>query len=147
MINDSTEIRGSHSNEYKEKAMLGFSSGEVNRLITKPSIAGYGMNWQHCNNIAFVGLSDSFEQYFQAVRRCWRFGQKNPVNVHFIIADTEGAVVKNIQRKEKEFNEMLKGMISATQEITKENIRGTIKNTSPYIPNQEMIIPEWVVSE
>lgn len=124
-IPDAVEITGSHKPEYKEKTMNDFSEGRVRILVSKPSICGFGMNWQHCSKMAFVGLSDSFEEYFQAVRRCWRFGQEKPVDVYIITAETEGAVVANIQRKENEFAAMLSGMIAATQEITKENIQST----------------------
>lgn len=131
-IPDAVEITGSHKPEYKEKTMMDFSEGKIRVLVTKPSIAGFGMNWQHCNNEAFVGLSDSFEEYFQAVRRCWRFGQQRPVNVHVITAETEGAVVANIKRKEEDFAAMLSGMIAATQEITKENLKSTGREVAVY---------------
>jgi len=143
-INGAVEIRGSHSPEYKERTMIDFTEGQIKKLITKPSIAGFGMNWQHCCKMAFVGLSDSFEQYFQAVRRCWRFGQTKPVDVYIITADTEGAVVKNIERKERDFREMLSGMIAATQEIVKENVRGTMRDETEYNPTMEMVLPEWL---
>lgn len=133
VIDGAVEVRGSHSPEYKEKAMLDFTEGKIKRLVSKPRIAGFGMNWQHCSKMAFVGLDDSFERYFQAIRRCWRFGQTKPVDVYVITAETEGAVVENIKRKEREFNEMLSGMIAATQEITKENIRGTKRETDEYV--------------
>lgn len=106
LINGAVEIRGSNTPEYKEKAMIDFSDGKIKRLVSKSSICGFGMNWQHCHNMAFVGLSDSFESMYQATRRCWRFGQKRQVNVHVITADTEGAVVKNIKRKETQANEL-----------------------------------------
>jgi hypothetical protein len=80
--------------------MLGFSARRAARARHEAVIAGFGMNWQHCAHMAFVGLSDSYEQFYQAVRRCWRFGQKKPVNVYVITAETEGAVVANIKRKE-----------------------------------------------
>lgn len=131
-INGSAEIQGSHKPEYKEKTMLDFSSGSIKKLVTKPSIAGFGMNWQHCSKMAFVGLSDSFEQLYQAIRRCWRFGQTKTVHVYIITAKAEGAVVRNIQRKEDDFNAMLDGMIAATQEITKENIQSTIREEAVY---------------
>lgn len=131
-INGAVEIRGSHSSDYKEKAMLDFSNGKIKKIVTKPSIAGFGMNWQHCSKMAFVGLSDSFEQYYQAVRRCWRFGQEKPVDVYVITADTEGAVAENIKRKERDFEAMLNGMVSSTQEITKSNIRSTQKDVMEY---------------
>ncbi len=126
------EIKGSHSSEYKEQMLTGFSEGKFNKLVSKPSIAGFGMNWQHCSKMVFVGLSDSFEQYYQAVRRCWRFGQTKPVDVYIVTSVKEGAVVKNIKRKERDFENMLAGMISATQEITKENIKHTQSTKDVY---------------
>ena len=80
LIVGAVSVKGSDSIDAKERAMDGFSAGSVRVLVTKPSIAGFGMNWQHCARMAFVGLSDSFEQYYQAVRRCYRFGQKRPVD-------------------------------------------------------------------
>jgi len=113
-IKDAVEVAGRHSEEHKESAMMGFSDGQHRVLITKPTIAGFGMNWQNCHNMIFVGLSDSYEQQYQAIRRCWRFGQDKPVNVHVVTADTEGAVVDNIKRKEQQatelFDEVVKHM-------------------------------------
>lgn len=131
-INDAVEIRGSHSPEYKRDNMIGFSTGKNRVLVTKPKIAGFGMNWQHCHKIIFVGLSDSFEAYYQAVRRCWRFGQDKPVDVHVVTSTYEGEVVKNIKRKEREFEEMITNMVSATQEITKNNLKSTESITNEY---------------
>lgn len=99
-IPGSIHVQGSDSKEHKSSAMMAFSSGEVRVMISKPSICGFGMNWQHCPNVAFVGLSDSWEMFYQAVRRCWRFGQKSPVDCHIFISEREGAVLRNIQRKE-----------------------------------------------
>jgi hypothetical protein len=145
-IQEAVEVKGSDSAGHKTNSMLGFADGSIKKLISKPSICGFGMNFQSCHNMCFVGLSDSFEQYYQAVRRCWRFGQRKPVNVYFITADTEGAVVANIQRKERDFNDMLKGMISATQEITAENIRQTQRQRDEYKPTLTMKLPEWLRS-
>lgn len=111
-IPDAIEVKGSDSPEYKVDAMTGFSEGRYRALITKPSISGFGMNWQHCAHMAFVGLSDSFEQYYQAVRRCWRFGQTRPVEAHVIISECEGAVVANIQRKERNASDMYAKIIA-----------------------------------
>ena len=146
-IDGAVEIRGSHSPEYKEQKMLEFTEGRILRLVSKPSIAGHGMNWQHCSNIAFVGLSDSFEEYYQAIRRCWRFGQTKPVNVYIITSEAEGTVVANVQRKEREFKEMLKGMIAATSEISKANIRNTARLEDSYNPQVTMVLPEWLRKE
>lgn len=146
-ISGAVEITGSHKAEYKEKTINDFSMGKIRILVTKPSIAGFGMNWQHCNKMAFVGLSDSFEEYFQAVRRCWRFGQEKPVDVYVITAETEGAVVANIKRKEDEFAAMLSGMISATQEITRENLQSTGREAEEYKAENGIIIPEWLAKQ
>ena len=115
-IRGAVEVRGSNDAEYKAKMLAGFSTGEVKKLVSKPSIAGWGMNWQHCNKVVFVGLSDSYEQFYQAVRRCWRFGQKREVDVYVITATTEGAVLKNIQRKEEQARGMFANIIKHMSE-------------------------------
>jgi len=111
-IPDAVDVSGSDPNDVKAERMLGFSDGKYRVLVTKPSIAGWGMNWQHCAHEAFVGLSDSWEQYYQAVRRCWRFGQTRPVTVHVVVAETEGAVVDNIRRKERNANMMMAELVA-----------------------------------
>ncbi len=123
-IPGSVEIRGSDSIEDKEDRMIGFSDGSIRVLVTKPSIAGHGMNWQHCHQMAFVGLSDSFEALYQAVRRCWRFGQRSPVDVYIVTSDREGAVVRNIERKEQQASDMVDGMLKHMRHINRENVRG-----------------------
>jgi superfamily II DNA or RNA helicase len=117
---EAVEIRGSHSNELKAQRMMDFTDGKIRVLVTKPKIAGFGMNWQHCNNILFLGLSDSYESFYQAVRRCWRFGQKNDVTVHILTSDVEGAVTQNIQRKEMKAMQM-------NSEITKKYVRAELR--------------------
>jgi superfamily II DNA or RNA helicase len=131
-IPGAVEIRGSHSPEHKEQAMIDFTAGKIRKLDTKPSIAGFGMNWQHINKVIFAGLDHSFESWYQAIRRCWRFGQARPVDVYLISTTAEGAIATNIRRKEAEFEAMLSGMIAATQEITKENVKGTERFVSLY---------------
>ena len=112
-IPGAVEVRGSDKSEVKEKKLNGFSSGDIRILITKPSIAGFGMNWQHCNHVAFTGLSYSYEQYYQAVRRCWRFGQKKEVNVFVVAADSEGSVLDTVNKKEQEHKKMQHEMSQA----------------------------------
>lgn len=145
LITDAVEISGSDQPDIKERAAVDFAAGRIRVLISKPLIFGMGLNFQRCHKMAFVGLSDSFEQYYQSVRRCWRFGQEHPVDVRIITADTEGAVVENIQRKEKQFEEMLRGMIAVTQNITKDNIRSTARQTIKYNPREIMILPTWLI--
>lgn len=101
-IPDAVEARGSMTIEQKESAIAGFSDGSIRVLISKPSITGFGLNWQHCYNTVFVGVSDSFEQQYQAIRRFYRFGQKKQVNVYLVASQQEQAVLLNLKRKEKQ---------------------------------------------
>lgn len=130
MIPDAVEVRGSDSRESKESALLGFTAGDVRVLVTKPSIAGFGMNWQHCARVAFVGLSDSWEQYYQAVRRCWRFGQRRPVEVHIFCSALEGSVVANIQRKELDAHHMAEEMAAQMRDEHIRTVRGSSTRTA-----------------
>lgn len=132
LIQDAIEITGSNTPEHKEKSMLAFATGDIRVLVTKPSIAGFGMNWQNCHNVIFLGLSDSYEQYYQAIRRCYRFGQKRPVNVNIIISRAEMSVLNNIKRKEKEALSMGENMIQHTKNITKENIKEQKRDKFEY---------------
>lgn len=146
-IPGAVEIRGSDSLEDKERAMSGFTDGTVRTLVTKPSIAGWGLNWQNCCNMIFVGLSDSYEMMYQAIRRCWRFGQERPVNVHIIISESEGNVRRNIERKERQAAEMTAGMVRHTKETLENEIRGTERISIPYHPTVEMALPGWLGGE
>jgi len=132
LIPGTVEIKGADSVEHKESAMMGFSNEEIKILVTKPKIAGFGLNWQHCSNVIFMGLSDSYESYYQAVRRCWRFGQKNKVDVHIVTADIEGNVVKNIQRKEISAVNMRKEMIKNMAPISKVEITQSKRTRTDY---------------
>lgn len=143
LISESVEVKGSDKSEYKSNSMLAFSDGTVKCLITKPKIAGFGMNWQNCHNMIFTGLSDSYEQYYQAVRRCWRFGQEKPVNVYIIISAKEGCVKENIARKQCDFQKMQSEMTELTKEITKKELKSTCRISTPYEPTKEMKLPDW----
>lgn len=94
-------IKGADDAADKEERLRAFSSGSVNVIVTKPSIAGFGLNWQHCAHQVFIGIDDSFERYYQAIRRCWRFGQKRPVKIDIIISESEDPIVRNIIEKEE----------------------------------------------
>lgn len=134
LIPNALQVAGRHSDAVKEERMLAFSSGELPILISKPSIAGYGMNWQHCSNVGFVGLSDSYESFYQAIRRCWRFGQKNQVNCHVFTAEAEGAVVRNIERKEKDATTMAREMVKHMSVYNKEALHGVQREGENYAP-------------
>lgn len=143
LIIDSVEVQGSDKDTHKSQSMLDFSKGEIKCLVTKPKIAGFGMNWQNCHNMIFTGLSDSYEQYYQALRRCWRFGQKEKVNVYIIISAKEGCVKENIERKQKDFLKMQSEMTELTKEITKKELRSTCRISTPYEPQEKMELPKW----
>lgn len=147
LIPNSEEVRGSDKPDAKEDALMRFANGSLRVLITKPSIAGFGMNWQQCHNMIFVGLSDSYEQMYQAIRRCYRFGQKRPVNVHIVTSAAEGAVKANVDRKEQQAAEMKQNMVQYTKEILRKDIRGQERIVIPYDPQIVMIVPDWVISE
>lgn len=132
------EVRGSQEHSDKERILDDFSSGKVKRLVTKPSIAGFGMNWQHCNRMIFVGLSDSYEALYQSIRRCWRFGQQRPVDVYVVTGTHEGAVVRNIERKEALYTRMMDEMVVHMQtEMTRE-VRGEIERATSAESRIEM---------
>lgn len=146
-IPESVEVKGADSDEHKKTAMINFSKGDVKRLISKPKIAGWGMNWQNCNTVIFCGLSDSFESYYQAVRRCWRFGQKKPVDVYIITSEAEISVKQNIERKQREAQQMTAELVKYTKDILSSEIKGTIRISEKYIAVDTMMIPDWLRSE
>ena len=137
-------IQGSDTNEYKSRNMLAFARGELAEIVSKPKIAGLGMNWQNCNKVIFLGLSDSYEQFYQAVRRFYRFGQKNKVRVWIVTADTEGAVVENIRRKERDANNMYSEMVQYMNTENRIAVSGKIYRKSEYNPNKTMMLPAFI---
>ena len=130
--------------EEKEKGITGFLTGENRVLVSKPSIAGFGINAQNAHIEIFVGLSDSFEAYYQAVRRCWRFGQDKPVDVYIIISDAEGAVKENIQRKQRDAERMTDELIGFTREFLKSDLKQTKRDVDEYYAFEQMEVPEWL---
>jgi len=146
LIPGAVEVRGSDKPDEKARALLAFSEGRSRYLVTKPSIAGFGMNWQQCHNMIFVGLSDSYEAMYQAIRRCYRFGQKYAVNVHIVTSAAEGAVKANVERKEAQAVEMKAQMVQHTKEILAQEIHGTQRIVIPYNPQIEMNLPAWLRS-
>lgn len=144
LIPGAKEVRGSDRPEDKARVLDDFTQGKLRVLVTKPSIAGFGLNWQNCHNMIFVGLSDSFEMMYQAIRRCWRFGQKEEVQVHIISSRAEGAVLDNIRRKEEQCRRMEEKMRAYTKEILRHEIRGTVWEKMEYHPQMEMVLPPWI---
>jgi DNA modification methylase/superfamily II DNA or RNA helicase len=113
IIPQSVDVRGSDSVKEKERKLSAFTNGEIRILITKASIAGFGMNWQHCNHTILVSATYSFEKTYQALRRFWRFGQKLTVYVWMIVAESEGEIQKALEVKQKQHKEMQTAMSEA----------------------------------
>lgn len=142
VVAHSVQVSGADTNEQKADRLLGFSGSKYQKLITKPKIAGFGMNWQHCNKMIFVGLSDSWEQYYQAIRRCWRQGQDKPVDVYVVCSDIEGAVVSNIQRKQAQADQMSDEMASIAAKCFK-GFDQAKRELAAYKPKVIAPKPNW----
>jgi superfamily II DNA or RNA helicase len=143
VIPEAIEVRGSLKDLEKEQLLFGFSNGEYRVLISKGSIAGVGMNWQHCNNMIFAGLGFSFEVFYQSIRRCWRFGQTKPVNVHIILAESESAINSVVARKEADFDAMRCGMSEAMRDATLDQF-GLREGKTIYKPSKKMVAPSFI---
>nr|WP_295828258.1 MarR family transcriptional regulator [uncultured Azospirillum sp.] len=141
-IPDAVEVRGPDHPDKKRDRLLGFVTGSPRVLVSKPSIAGFGMNWQHCSDMVFVGLNDSFEQLYQAIRRCWRFGQIKPVNVYLIASDLEGAVVANLEAKEAAADAMAEAMAEHMRDLFR-RANGQQPAITPA-SSKPMEIPRWL---
>lgn len=146
LIPNALQVAGRHPVATKVERLLGFKTGEPPILISKPSLAGHGMNWQHCSRMVFVGLTDSFEQVYQAIRRCWRFGQTRPVRVYFVASELEGAVVQNLARKEKAFDTMLDAMSGHMRDLMREQVIGGRVASDAYNPTIPMEVPTWLTA-
>jgi len=143
VIPGSVEVAGRHSTEKKEEMLAAFTIGEIQTLITKPKIGGFGLNWQHCAS-TIVFPTDSFEQWYQMVRRFWRFGQERVVHVHTVATEEELPVVMNLRRKEREVMEMFDGIAAAMGELTKKVIGSVEREDDSYSPETQMEIPQWL---
>jgi hypothetical protein len=137
-------VRGADSTEDKERSIRGWLAGERPVMISKPSIMGFGLNFQHCADMAFVGVTDSFEAYYQAVRRCWRFGQTKPVNVHVFTSELEGAVLANLRRKEEDAREMGEQLAAETAAAVRENVLGMRRESNIYAPKTKTQLPGFM---
>lgn len=142
VLPDALEIRGSQSADEKEEKIEAFSIGNVKHIIGKPTMLGYGLDWSHCARMAFVGQSFSYETWYQAVRRCWRFGQKQRVVVHLIVAEGESEIGRVIDRKADDHADMKQAMRAAMLRATGRS--ATVK--SPYQPNRKVRLAPWLTS-
>lgn len=146
-IPDAVSVAGSDSQEDKEERLAAFGSGKARVLVSKPAIAGWGLNFQHCADVAFVGLSHSFEAWYQAVRRSYRFGQRRPVNAHVITGAAEGRVVASLKRKQAEAEAMASGMIANMSDITRAELGASRRKRDGYAPTVPMTLPQWLRTE
>lgn len=144
-IPGSVQVSGSDSREHKERAALDFAAGKIRVMVSKPSIFGLGLNFQSCAKVGFVGLSDSYEQFYQAIRRCWRFGQTHEVDCYVITGEAEGAVVANIKRKEAEAKTMSEAMVEHMAAEMQVALGETgLCHSTNRVATLDMVIPGWI---
>lgn len=143
-IDGAVQVAGADDIDVKEKRLIDFAEGRARVLVSKPSIAGHGLNFQHAARMAFVGVTDSYEAYYQAVRREWRFGQARPVDVHIFASKAEGAVLSNIKRKEAEAAEMAEQLSAETHDSVVANVLGLTRETNIYNAAHRVSRPSWL---
>ena len=141
------QVAGSDTPEHKERAILDFAHGSLNRIVSKPSVMGFGLNLQACRYAVFVGLSDSFEELYQAERRIWRFGQDRPVQTWVITSELEGAVIRNIERKEAQHHALMDGLVSHMRAALRAELGATSRMSDGYQAITPMRLPAWLRSE
>lgn len=139
-------VQGSDGVDRKEDLLRRFADGELRVLITHPSIAGFGLNFQSCARMAFVGLSDSYESYYQAIRRSWRFGQVRPVTAHIVLTEPERTIYNNVLRKEQEAGVLTRELVAAMAEFEVQELRGETDYTDVYDPVMPIIVPAWLTT-
>lgn len=140
-IPDAVQVAGADDPEDKARNLLGFADGAFRVLVTKPSIAGFGMNWQRCAHVIFAGVSHSFEQTYQAIRRCWRFGQTRPVRVDFVCTEADSVIVENYRRKAEEHDALFSEMARCAGEAQ------VSSRWNDYNPTRKLEVPSWLTSE
>jgi len=137
LIPEAIEVRGAETLDKKESKLISFSEGKSRVIITKPEIAGFGLNWQHCHKIAFVGVSYSFERFYQAIRRCWRFGQVSPVDVYIVSSPEEQSIMEALMTKDEQFKKLKSGMVAAVKDSQIAELRGNVERSTPPDPSYQ----------
>lgn len=143
-LSEATEIRGSDKDKAKEDGMMGFAHGTIRILVSKPSICGFGMNFQGCHRMIFCGLSDSYEMFYQAIRRSWRFGQKNEVTVDVIISEKEISVLENILEKQRKHQDMFTNMVKNISAYFQSNFHMEYKKEDVVKDNYKAMLGDCV---
>lgn len=141
---DCVSIQGSTDDDERIELEAEWREGSKKVMVTKDGIFGWGMNWQHCDTVIYCGLSDSYEAFYQTLRRCWRFGQEKPVTAHIVISNRETAVLENIKRKQADADRMSAAMIKHMASISAGEIKQTTRTMMKYRPTQTMRMPAWI---
>lgn len=142
-IPGAVNVEGSDPPERKAEVLAAFAAGEVRVLVTKLTVAGYGLNFQRCARMAFVGLGDSWEQYYQGIRRCYRFGQTRPVRAFLVLSSVEADIYNNVMRKEAEASALRRELVKAVASYERSELDHS-RHTDPYDPAQTMALPDWL---
>lgn len=143
LLPDAIEVRGSDTFESKRRGLADFAEGRVNHIITKGEIAGHGMNWQHCGRQIFTSIDHKFEKWYQCIRRSWRFGRYDPVNIHVVYAESEGDILVNLLRKQDDHLSMQHEMVEA---MKKNGLNIRLENSQAVRTGHDikMTVPEWL---
>ena len=145
-LDGAVEVKGADSAEDKAARLLGFAEGSVRYLVSKPSIAGFGMNFQRCARMIFVGLSYSFESYYQAIRRCYRFGQTRPVVAHIVLSDIERSVLATVLDKEREATNLSAGLIAGAKDYERSELFAGTSKGDDFEPSRPLSLPAFLRS-
>lgn len=145
VIDGAVEVSGSDDPDTKRARMVAFADGGARVMVTKPSIAGFGMNWQHCRRMVFVGVSHSYEMFYQAVRRCWRFGQDRPVDVYLVQSRMDGQIARNLQRKAADADRMAASMVAHVRGHQILSVTGR-RPGAPPDAGRAVVAPDWLAS-
>jgi hypothetical protein len=137
-------VQGADPPDVKAARLQEFAHGDLPILVSKPSIAGFGMNFQACARMVFVGLSDSYESYYQSIRRCWRYGQARPVDVHIVLADVERVIAQNVRAKESRARDVSAGLIAAISEQNRRELFAGTSKSDDFEPVRALTIPRFL---
>lgn len=143
-IPGAVNVQGSDPPDEKTANLLDFAEGRLRTLVTKPSIAGLGLNLQACSRMVFVGLSDSYESYYQCIRRCWRFGQQRPVTAHVVLADVERPIYDNVLDKERTARAITGGLVAAVAQRNRADLFAGTSRGDSYEPSRHLTLPSWL---
>ena len=144
VLNDGINLEGKNTKEDKIEKIRNFKNKKIRVLISKPKILGFGMNFQNCHNVLFFGLSDSYESYYQCIRRCWRFGQKKDVKVYITLAGNESVILSNVIKKEQQSENISNQVIKHIKDFERQEIMGSIHQQTNYNGMMEMQLPKWI---